>query len=278
MPDVWTLHETPHRHYKLNGKWSIDGVRITSVTQVLDNSMGALTSWAASQALAASEQVARDWLPGTEAAFARSLLSFGELAALQPEWPDNVRDDKGDSGTAAHHYLAERLNFGYRPADSPYPVAPYGLRMAIDKFIEQHRPMPVGDDRGLRVERIVGSRTRAVAGTYDAQLGIYHHHTAGIEALFSGKWGRHRVDLKQSNTIQPKHWAQVAAYERDAVECGEEPSDYLSILHITPTGTYKLHSIESRGAPARQALELFDACLAIHRLAPKLAKLTKDTA
>jgi hypothetical protein len=35
VPDVWTLHEEPYRHYKLNGKWNIGGVRIASVTQVL---------------------------------------------------------------------------------------------------------------------------------------------------------------------------------------------------------------------------------------------------
>lgn len=275
MSDVWTLHEEQHRHYKLNGKWSIDGVRIASVTQVLDNSVGQLTGWAASQATAACEQVAVDWF-GAGPALASSLLSFGELAVLQPEWPDNVRDDKADSGNAAHDYLAQRLRCRPRAVAAATSNVPYGLRVAIDDFIEQHRPVVLEDAAGTRVERIVGSRERAVAGTYDAQLSISLRSLDPTDCL-NGRWGRHRVDLKQSRTVQPKHFAQLAEYERSAVDSGEESSDYLTILHITPTGTFKLYSIDVGGPEHKLALAMFDACLTIHRATPKLAKVLKET-
>lgn len=265
MPDVWTLHEEPHRHYKLNGKWSIGGVRIASVTQVLDNSIGALTGWAASQAVAAAEQVAVDWF-GAGPALASSLLSFGELAALQPEWPDNVRDDKADSGNAAHSYLACRLQ-GYSLATPP--LVPYGLRVAIDDWIDEWRPQLVDG----RAERIVGDVERAVAGTYDAQVVV---RTLSVREMFQSRAGTHRIDLKQSRTVQPKHFAQLAEYERSAVDSGEEASDYLTILHITPTGTFKLYSIDVGGPEHKLALAMFDACLAIHRATPKLAKILKE--
>lgn len=272
MTDVWTLHETPHRHYKLNGKWNVGNVRIASVTQVLDTA-NSLTSWAASQALAASEQVARDWIDGAESAFTQSLLTFGELAVLQPEWPDNVRDAKGDSGTLAHSYLADCLA-GLSGRTGNGARAPYGLRVAIDGWITKYRPTLVKDQRGMLVERVVGDKGRAVAGTYDAVVDIQPlaRATPTNIAVFMGHWGRHRLDLKQSRTVQPKHFAQLAAYERLAILCGEESSDYLTVLHAQPTGIATPHSIPAYGGDARRALAIFDAHLTLHRETPRLAK------
>jgi hypothetical protein len=263
---TWELRQTPHRAYWYTppgGKpsWTIKGVgRIASVTQVLDAASGGLTSWAAAQATAASEQVARDWL-GAEAPLAQSVLSFGELAALQPEWPDNVRDAKGDSGTALHHYLHARLS----PLENTYYPAPYGLRCGVDAFMDQHQPLAVYDAEGeFYVERAVGDLQRAVAGTPDALLDL-----GGRVPEF------HLVDLKQSNTVKPTFFAQLAAYHRCAQMSGWPAADFLTILHVDGAGNYKLHSIPANGPDATMALDLFDAYLAIHRMTPKLARLLK---
>jgi len=259
MPNDWTLHDEPHRHYRYKGSWTIKGVgRIASVTQVLDAASGGLTSWAAAQAAAASEQVARDWL-GAEAPLAQSVLSFGELAALQPEWPDNVRDAKGASGTALHKYLHARL----LPQEPYYPV-PYGLRCGVDAFLRDHQPLVIYRSDDPCVERAVGDVQRGVAGTPDALLDL-----GGRVPEY------HLRDLKQSNTVKPTFFAQLAAYHRCAQMSGWPTADFLTILHVDTAGNYKLHSIPANGPDATMALDLFDAYLAIHRMTPKLARLLK---
>lgn len=258
----WTLHQEPHRHYKVsvNGKkpvWNANGKRIKSVTQVLGES--GLAGWAAGQALAATERVMIDWF-GAAPAIARSALSVGQLAALQPEWPDNVRDAKGESGTALHHYMGAKLA---QPDDMPLPDAPYGLRIGVDSFLEDRRPF-VHSNRygGPMVEQIVGDPKRAIAGTYDALVWMPD---------VNGELRLHRIDLKQSNYVKDDMMAQLAAYER----CDRaHRADFLTILHVSPGGTYDLYSIAVGSAEHRAAMALFDAHLTIAR-SPKL--LTKES-
>lgn len=249
----WSLHADPYRHYKVsvNGKkptWNANGKRIKSVTQVLGND--GLASWAAGQATAACERVMVDWF-GCGPDIARSVLSVGQLAAFQPEWPDNVRDAKGESGTLLHHYLGARLLGSAAPH---FPGVPYGLRVGVDDFLRDHMPVVLHDRRGACVERIVGDPVRALAGTYDAL------------ARMGG--GVHRIDLKQSNYVKDEMFAQLAAYER----CDRaHRADYLTILHVSPGGTYDLHSIAVGSREHRAAMALFDAHLTISR-SPKLLK------
>lgn len=251
------LHTSPHRHYKIDGSWSgAGGSRIVSVTTVLGGA-DSLAGWAAGKATAAAEQVAVDWL-GAAPAMSSSVLSFGELCALQTEWPDNIKEQAGREGTAAHTYLADWL-LGNSPRTRGLP---YGLQLAVDTFVYHHCPDPVPDKHGERIERAVGDYERAVAGTYDAQAQL-------VDGLV------HRIDLKSSRTVQPTALAQLAAYERMAVLCGEEPSDLLTVVHIDRLGDYRLHSIVVGSVEHEQAQALFDAYLAIHRLTPRLAKLFK---
>lgn len=245
----WTLCEPPeyrHRHYRVSvdgGKPTWNGARkqrIVSATTLLGGDTDALTAWAARQALAAGEWVAHNWLAGA-AGLSGSLLSFGELALLSGMMPDQVRDAKAVSGTAAHHYLAGRL-LG-RSTYEEVMECPYGLRAAIDAYIADCDPIALP---GM-VERAVGDYELAIAGTYDAR--VLHRD------------GQHRVDLKQSNTVQGHMFAQVACYEHMGRIGGEAPSEYLTILHTNPCGTYQLYSIRT-GSPDHAAADRYwRACL-----------------
>lgn len=259
MHDVFSLHETPHRHYKvvrdgaLRAGWNgAGGRRIASVTQILGGD-DSLPAWAARQAMAACTEAVRTWYAIDPVA---GLLSLGEIAQLQPEWPDNVKDKAAAEGTAAHTYFGACL---LGPMAMRRCEAPYGLRCAIDAFITVHTAILQSDARGPLLERAVGDFDRAVAGTYDAVVDI--------------DFRRHRIDLKSSKSMRPEYWAQLAAYERCAMLCGEMPSEFLSILHIDRLGGYALHSIPTDGPEHVQALALFDAHLLIHRSAGPLAKL-----
>lgn len=267
MTFEWALHQEPHRHYRVSvdgGKPVWNGARkqrIVSATTLLGGDVDTLTAWAARQALAAGEWAAMTWLDAGPL-LAGSLLQFGDLAELSGMMPDQVRDDKADSGTAAHTYLAARL----LGVDLPVPApVPYGLRSAIDAYLDEHRPIAMPGC----VERAVGDYELAIAGTYDARVAL------GEARLWTGFGMVHRIDLKQSNTVQGHMFAQLACYEWMGGQCGEAPSDYLTILHIDAAGSHKPYSIAVGSAQHEAADAYWRACLAKWRAAPVLAKALK---
>lgn len=271
---AWELRQEPHRHYRRlrdDGKWAWDNrdrTRIASVTTVLDGDIDWLLSWAVGKALVAAEAAVGANYFGLHEAEA----SFIELVEATGLMPDTYRDLKGDIGTAGHAYLEHRLAGWDGPAsammvmrDPELSPLPYGYRAAIDAFVAETGFRAAVDERGQRVERAVGDEARAVAGTYDAQgsptkSGPLHP-------------GVHRIDLKSSNTLQPKFLAQLACYERMAVLCGEERSDWLTLIHIDACGNWRPVQIPTGGPEEEAALADFDAALARYRLAPTLRKL-----
>lgn len=281
----WSLHHEPYRHYKgrnpETGKVTWNGAnkqRILSVTDVLDGGQNQLLSWAVGNTLVAAEAALVTWFPGASAALATSAVDFAGLAQLSGKMPDSIRDDKASLGTLAHEYLADRLMVRERviaQVQRNYSDLPYGLRCAIDEFLDEQDPVPVRDERGLHVERAVGDFERAVAGTYDAQVRL--NPCMGDDG-WEAPPGIHRLDLKSSRTVQPKHFAQVAEYEELAQACGEEPSDYVSLLHITPLGEYALHSIAYGSDDYHLAVETFHRYLGIRRGEARLAKLLRSDA
>lgn len=248
------LHQTPFRHYKIDGSWTSAGQRVASVTTVLSGSQENLQNWAVNQTAAAFTSAIERWYGLDDGSDG---LTWTERAELTNLMPDQVRDAKAAIGTACHTYLADRL-LGWSACDE----APYGYRAAIDAFLRDMRPTVVTDQHGPCVERAVGDAARVVAGTYDAVVQMYDGPT-------------HRIDLKSSNSLQGKYWAQLAEYERLAVACGETRSDFLTIVHIDGLGNYALHSIPTGGPEEEDALAYFDAALALYRLGPQLGKLAK---
>lgn len=266
QPHTWELHQEPHRHYKVAGgklkkpTWNGAGKkRIVSVTTMLGGDTDSLTGWAARQALAAGEWVVNHMLDGSEDLMA-SLLSFGQMAELSGIMPDDVRDDKAESGNAAHEYLYQRLvgqEFVYTGD------APYGLRVAIEDYLAEYQPEPVA------AEQAVGSYELALAGTFDAL--VYHTTADGSHILPK----LHMLDLKQSNSIQPKMWSQLACYHHLNLVCGGQPADFLSILHIDALGNGTVYSIAVGSKEHAAADADWRAALVRHHSAPILAAVTK---
>ena len=262
MPS-WELRQEPHRAYWRTkddepDKWTWlgrDKTRIASVTTVLDGDMDRLLGWAVAKAFTAFE-AAVGWTPGPDGP------DLGELCQATGLMPDTYRDLKGDIGTAGHSYLEAALTGSGAPV--PEAGLPYGYRLAIDAFLDETGAEAVYDERGPRVERAVGDEARAVAGTYDAQ--VYGKNRGGLAD------GRHRIDLKSSNSLHPKMLAQLATYEALAVLCGEDHSDYLTVIHIDGLGAWKPWSIPTDSAAEADALAYFDAALALYRLGPQLRK------
>ncbi len=261
---AWELRQEPHRAYWRTkddepDKWTWNGrdrTRIASVTTVLDGDTDRLLGWAVAKAFTAFE-AAVGWTPGPDGP------DLGELCQATGLMPDTYRDLKGDIGTAGHSYL-EAVLTGCAVPMAPYEGLPYGYRLAIDSFLDDTGVLPVYDARGPRIERAVGDEARAVAGTYDAQVQAFNR--GGLAA------GRHRIDLKSSNSLHPKQMAQLATYEALAVLCGEDRSDHLTVVHIDGLGNWKPWSIPTGGAAEADALAYFDAALQLYRLGPRLRK------
>lgn len=259
-----TLHHEPFRHYKMTnpetGKVTWNGAnkqRIVSVTTVLDG-VGGLVNWATGATLHAAEDAAATFLDA-DRHLAGSLLSFGQLAYLTGRMPDQIKRAAGDEGTAVHTYVSERLS----GRDGCFTTnLPYGLRVAIEAWIAEHRPEVIIDGHGPQVERAVGCFERAIAGTYDLHARLADGYI-------------HRVDFKSGNTVQPTAFAQLATYERMAAGLGEDVSDLLTVVHVDRCGNFEQHSIEVGSIAEEQAHDLFDAYLTIHRTTPSLAKHLK---
>lgn len=242
MPE-WTLHEEPHRHYKCDGSWNgAAKQRIASVTQVLDGD-NALVNWATGQTLVAAQWVVDEfYAPAVQLPD----WTFAELAHLSGLMPDQIRDAKGASGTAIHQYFYAKMT-----GAAVLPDAPYGLRQAVDGWLADARP------ECIEAESIVGCRRRAIAGTFDALVELDD--------------GVHLLDLKQSNSLHPKHFAQLAAYL--SMRTTLPAVKYLSLLHIDDCGNHRLRSI-AVGSPAHLAADAyFDGALAQHRTAKVLKKV-----
>lgn len=262
----WRLDAEPRQYRRMTdqGKWTwcVEGsrARIASVTTVLGEDSG-LQNWAVGRTVAAAHQAARTWYGADE----DSLLGFGRLAELTGEMPDQIRDRAAAVGTAAHSYLSDKLTGGDWDCAVGAHV-PYGLRSAIDDFLDDYNVRACTDEHGPRVERAVGDALLGVAGTYDAQV-MLGNSALAVEV--------HRIDLKTSKSIRPSHLAQLAAYEALAVSCGEMPSEYLTLVHADNFGLYRMYSI-AVGSPAhREALDYFNAALRQRKAGAALGKLLR---
>lgn len=256
----WRLDPKPRQYRMLNenGDWSWNARdrRIASVTSVLAGEQENLQNWAITQT-AAAHQLALELLGvdlGTD-------LTLAELAELTGQMPNQVRDAKAAIGTACHTYFAAMLDDG---GELNGALPPYGYLTAIDAFLATCEPAAVYDHLGPRVERAVGSEDLAVAGTYDAQVQMLDYRDRLVT---------HRIDLKSSNSVQGKAFAQLAAYEMLAMGCGEQRSDLLTVVHITPLGEWKMHSIATGSPEHEDAREYFLAALTLHRTGKPLSKL-----
>ena len=182
----WRLDQEPRQYRRLDEKtgkwtWCVEGsrARIASVTTVLGEDPG-LQNWAVGRTIAAAHQVARAWYgPDPD-----SLLGFGQLCELTGEMPDQIRDRAAAVGTAAHDYLGAALA---APGLEDPATSLFGLRSAIDDFLDEWNVLVCTDEHGPRIERAVGDAALGVAGTYDAQVMMVQN---GLDIDI------HRIDLE----------------------------------------------------------------------------------
>jgi hypothetical protein len=129
----------------------------------------------------------------------------------------------GARGASIHKALERYANGERKLSLSDFPREDRGYVFALASGLLALRPVEF-----VGCEVVVGSAVYGYAGTYDLLI---------VDA--DGR--RVRVDVKTSKRVYPEqHHAQLAAYEKAAVECGELPSDLQEVLRLAADGEYEL--------------------------------------
>lgn len=231
------LKQDPHRHYCIDGKWSVGRTRIAGVTAVLGGESDALARWAAGQAWAAVQRLGGP-------------ADIADLAYAAGCGPDAVRDAAAQRGHDAHSAF-EYLCRGESPPDVLVTGASYPHVSALERVV---RELGLG---GGTSECPVGSRRHVYAGTFDYFEG---------GTLYDVKTGR------QSWT----HVMQLAAYEVARREMGMAPAKDLITIYTNDTGGYHCQNARELGGYAN-ARRQWLATLKLYRVrmarTTKIAKL-----
>lgn len=215
-PFTVTLHQDPHRHYKVNGSWNIGKRRIAGVTTVLGDQADFLSKWAAGQAFLAAEKF------GAPADVA--------TLAYERGWgPDAIRDAGGRRGDAAHLVFAALCRGEQAPLELVTDLTwPYvrGLELAVADL----------DLRGGDSEVPVASVKHAYAGTLDY-------------------WQDGTLYDVKTGSPDEKHILQLAAYEVARREMGMTPSRRFRLVYPNAYGNYVVLDMKDLGgyAAARKA-------------------------
>ncbi len=242
VPDYgFELLDSPYRHYRYKGSRTVGGTykqggrTILSVTTVLGGDVQKLIDWNVGQAWLAAEKLgARE--------------GVGQLAEDMGISPNAVRERAAVRGTRAHSQLT-RLALG-QPLDTGADYD-YGLAKSIEAWQAKHRPSFVHN------EVAVGHDELGYAGTFDATMFDFAHPTRpGMFVLY---------DAKTTNSSQPKHAYQVAAYEMARRHCGARPTEDQAVLYLDGAGGFTVVYLSELPGGLEGAYEGFLAALTLAR-------------
>lgn len=153
---------------------------------------------------------------------------------------DAARDEAADRGLDMHAFLEHYMRTGSPPQISGYPVEQHGYVRAGAKWLLKYNPEPV------QIEELVCDPVAGFAGRSD------------LVAMIGGF--RTRVDFKTSEkaAIYSSSHLQLGMYERGAIACGDEPTDFQQIVVLAADG-------EARPMPSAATPELVEAALTFYR-------------
>lgn len=199
--------------------YTVDGVEVPSVTQILDClHKPALVWWGMTTGV-----------EGVCALIAKGAVNFQtatpeEITAALTQHKltvNHIRDKAGTRGAGVHQALEDFMRTRKVPTLADYPEAEQGYVRALAAFLFEHQPEP------LAIEHMVGSITHGYAGRYDLRCRIGDR--VGL------------LDAKTSKRVYPEsHFPQLEAYEAAAIECGAEPTDFRAVLRLGSDGKYEL--------------------------------------
>ncbi len=270
----WELHQSPHRHYRYAGSWSIAKKRIVSVTQVLDAADDRLQQWMLGQAYVAGEKdgcapglMGRAYARGhgptaiRDKAAALGTISHAALEALASGRWCGAKDE---AHRRAQEYMMDReLHVGAVPLPRVSSQDLWPRFRALEDFFGDHAMTTE------QAEVAVGSVRHCYAGTFD-----WFGRMDGVPTL---------LDAKNTNMLSWRHPVQLAGYELARREMGMPPAKRLLVLRLTAVATYEVADVAKLGgyAHARKTflnrLQVFRAERRIDGLIDKHTKEQQPT-
>lgn len=248
-PPVIEFHETPRRHYKL------DGEQVPSVTQILGClAKPALTWWGMQvgvKGLCHLHQVGAE-IPWDDPDGACKLLTEHKLTV------NHVRDQAATRGKSVHDALEAYATSGTVPRPSAFPAEDRGFVQALAKALMELQP------ECLATEVMVGSTEHGFAGRYDLRCNIDGAHV--------------RLDLKTGKRVYDEALLQLAAYELASIEMGEDPSEKRLVLRLDQAGDFEV--VESHATPDMflGIKRAYDAIQALKDARPRKPRRARATA
>lgn len=227
---------------------------VSTVVSPYDFRPDSLMRWAADLDLNGITQIFGGKELPADPADVRSALWAWKLSWQQ------ARDEKAESGKAAHAKVLHQLALGKEPDLDVLLPHERGFGQAIYRWVLDRDP------EFLQAEQVVASVANCVAGTLDLRVRmdsmIGLDHRKGIVV----------VDAKARGFIPASSLAQVAGYDKCVVDCGlGGPADHLLVLKLLEDGTYREIWVDDGKAPEERH-EGFLAALKVYRRAAEYSK------
>lgn len=184
------------------------------------------------KAVAKGSVLAPRWEPAT-------MESIVEALTREKLTTNHVRDARGDHGTNAHKMFEAWAQMGIMPdPDQVEEPEERGRVEALLKFCED-----AADTRAKKTEVIVGSKVHRVAGRYDFECELVGDLVTNLSPLKTRRFDGEPclLDVKTSKAVYETHYLQLEAYEGLRRECGYEPTKWRIVIHLKPSGNYRLH-------------------------------------
>lgn len=182
------------------------------------------------------------------------------LWAHKVTW-QQARDEKADTGKAAHEKVLHQLALGKEPDLNVLLPAERGFGQAIYRWVLDRDP------EFIHAEQVVASFANGVAGTLDIRVRL-NNSAIGLDH----RDGIVVVDAKARGFIPASSLAQVAGYDKCVVDCGlGDPADHLLILKLCEDGTYREIWVDQDKTPEERH-EGFLAGLRVYRQAAEYTK------
>lgn len=181
----------------------------------------------------AAKKLPPHWEPATEE-------SLVDALTREKLTTNHIRDERGRHGTNAHKMFENWAQMGIMPDPSQIEDddEERGRVEALLAFCEDAQ-----ESYGRKTEVIVGSKKLRVAGRYDFECNLVGELVTKLSPretrVFTGE--PCLLDVKTAKSVYQSHFLQLEGYEGLRIESGYDPTRWRIVIHLLPSGSYRLH-------------------------------------
>jgi hypothetical protein len=172
------------------------------------------------------------WVPAT-------MESMVDALTRNKLTTNHIRDERGRYGTGAHEMFEAWAQMGVMP--DPTQIDDDDERGRVEALLAFCED--ANESYGKKTEVIVGSKELRVAGRYDFECNLVGELVTKLSPretkVFTGE--PCLLDVKTAKSVYQTHFLQLEGYEGLRVESGYDPTKWRIVIHLLPSGSYRLH-------------------------------------